>query len=393
MNTKPWHLKINRRVGFLAALVVVGVLVVCSFDGVSPLWNVTRIFLDFCVMLGIPVWLFISVCRLKRKQAALWVAVYVLLLLWLWPTLLWELDSTLSDVRWHRYLLKHNLGPGMTYRSGAAVELYADVNKVGLRGSWLGHRIDIKPQYEPPTLEYRHGTRIPIPLQDLEHHTVWLEGFLKVHQDGKSLCIDFQGNAALERAPETQHGGFDDIDGCGTEDLIRVRSGGRTRFVHPDGTRALAEEFERAGPFIVVAGSSWLPQLRPQTVLAAVCHNARCGHINTQGKWLSDKAFEDVTQFSISFEDRRPIVAAVKEGNKWGLIDIRGKLLLPCLYNSIVVSDFGFMIYARREADWVWLEFKDAKFVENPVTQGVTEGLRSLRTGDEFPFPGRQKDW
>lgn len=135
-------------------------------------------------------------------------------------------------------------------------------------------------------------------------------------QDGKKGLMNYEGNIVVEAV-------YDDIAyNENSDDCITVKDGNRYYFVNKKGYKVQEpdENYE------------YLGVLSQKRVVAKKA--GKYGYLNENMKEQIDFVYDAATTFKAD-------IAAVKQGNKWALIDRKGELKTEFLYDDIAVNSLG----------------------------------------------------
>lgn len=139
------------------------------------------------------------------------------------------------------------------------------------------------------------------------------------------------------------------------EDLAAFKNGDKWGFLDLNGKVIIKALYDHASDF--------------SSGLSAITINKKVGFINKKNDIVVPPNYEDATSFAPQMG-----IAAVKKGDKWGVINMQGELLLNIVFDKIELDDAKGLVYVYAERQKKQLLKKDLK--HHTTTTEKTKYLR-----------------
>jgi hypothetical protein len=217
----------------------------------------------------------------------------------------------------------------------------------------------------------------------------------------------------LARVKTGRHWGFiglngelavkDTFDQAGdfSEGLAPVRKGHRWGYIDREGDLIIKAEYSKAGSFS--EGLAWINakgrygyiSSSNDTVIAPVFSKAwnfqegvarvkkgrKVGLIDRQGKWVMRPSYEHIGEFSTSG------IAVTRHHGRYGLVNIRGKKVLPCRYTGVRPFSEG-LACVSLNGRWGYVNEKGEAVIRPAYTKAgdFSEGLARVRVKGKWGY-------
>ncbi len=209
------------------------------------------------------------------------------------------------------------------------------------------------------------------------------DGVAGVRSDGKWWLIDKTGRAVSAKYDDWSVGGylsyFDKTRNTTTLEMNWVRNGDKYGWIDKMGREVIPCRY-------VGAKGSGLPSFNSGGY-AAVSVDGKAGVIDQKGQVIVPFVYDDVNWYCFDGGD----LAAVKSGAKWGFADKSGNLAIACKYDGVTQFSNG-RAGVRTGGKWGFIDSGDNMVVpaiyENIYTRFV-DGLTGAKLGGEWGFIDR----